>query len=159
MSLLTGGRTRANELIARAGVEEAGARLRQTQEIAALDEASTRQDLQATRLEWQVSGGTIQQAQRAYEIAELRYNEGLSTQLELADARLQLAQSQVTRAEAARNLQVRRIRFALLPELPLDGSAAGRAAAPGAQAQPQSPVSAQPAMQAAPVIPGAQGGR
>ena len=53
--------------------------------------------------------------------------EGLSTQLELSDARLLLATAQVTRARAARDLQLTRVRFALLPELPLGtaGIAAG----------------------------------
>ncbi len=119
LPILDGGRIKANEAIARAGVEEASANLRLARELDALDRASTRSDLTAARAEWEASGSTIQQAQRAYEIAELRFSEGLSTQLELSDARLQLAQSQVTRAEAARNLQVRRIRFALLPALPL----------------------------------------
>ena len=132
MPIFTGGRIRANEMIARADVAEARARERLTVELAALDLASTRQDMQAARVEWEVSGATIEQAQRAYEIAELRYSEGLSTQLELSDARLQLAQALVTRAEAARNLQVRRIRFALLPVLPL-----GTASEPAAQATAQ----------------------
>ena len=48
----------------------------------------------------------MQQAARAYEIAELRYREGLSTQLELSDSRLLLAQAQVNRARAARDLQI-----------------------------------------------------
>jgi outer membrane protein TolC len=148
--ILTGGRIGANAAIARAGIDEAHARLRQTREVAELDDASSRQDLQAARLEWQVSGGTIQQAQRAYEIAELRYSEGLSTQLELADARLQLAQSQVTRAEAARNLQVRRIRFALLPELPF---------ATGVATQSPTATGTQTGVQAAPASAGAPGGR
>ena len=144
LPIFTGGRLSANELIARAGVEAARAQARLTAELAALDEESTRQDLQAARVEWQVSGSTIEQAQQAYEIAELRYNEGLSTQLELSDARLQLAQALVTRAEAARNLQVRRIRFALLPQLPLNG--AGLPAAPAAATTP--------AVAVTPVAPG-----
>ena len=124
LPILDGGRIKANEAIARADVEEASANLRLAQELDALDRASTRSDLTAARAEWEASASTIQQAQRAYEIAELRFSEGLSTQLELSDARLQLAQSQVTRAEAARNLQVRRIRFALLPALPLVAASA-----------------------------------
>lgn len=130
--ILDGGRIRANEAIARAGVEQARAELRLTQELAALDEASTRQDVEAAHAEWEASAATIQQAQRAYEIAELRYREGLSTQLELSDARLQLAQALATRAEAARNLQVRRIRLALLPQLPLGAGLAGMQAAAAA---------------------------
>ena len=117
--IFTGGRIKANEALARAAADEARATLRLTQELDALDRASTRSDVEAARAEWEASLSTIEQAQRAYEIAELRYREGLSTQLELSDARLQLAQSQATRAEAARTLQVRRIRLALLPELPL----------------------------------------
>lgn len=121
LPIFTGGRLAANELIARADAAAVRAQARLTAELAALDEETTRQDLQAARVEWQVSGATIEQAQQAYQIAELRYNEGLSTQLELSDARLQLAQALVTRAEAARNLQVGRIRYALLPQLPLNG--------------------------------------
>ena len=121
--ILNGGRIRADEAIARAGVTEAEARLRLTRELAALDAESARQELRAARAEWEASGATIQQAARAYEIADLRYREGLSTQLELSDSRLLLAESEVTRARAARDLQVRRIRLALLPELPLTGGA------------------------------------
>jgi outer membrane protein len=127
LPIFNGGRIRAIERIARADVDETKANQRLAGELAALDLASTRSDLAAARSEWESSGSTIEQAQRAYEIAELRYREGLSTQLELSDARLQLAQSQVTRAEAARNLQVRRIRLALLPELPLAAVSAGAA--------------------------------
>ena len=135
LPIFNGGRIRANARIARADADEAKAALRLSEELAALDLASTRSDLTAARVEWETSGRTIEQAQRAYEIAELRYSEGLSTQLELSDARLQLAQSLATRAEAARNLQVLRIRYALLPELPLAPVSAadvqrGAAAAP-----------------------------
>jgi outer membrane protein TolC len=157
LPILDGGRIRANEAIARATADEARATLRLSQELDALDRASTRSDLAAARAEWEAAGSTIQQAQRAYEIAELRYTEGLSTQLELSDARLQLAQSLVTRAQAARNLQVRRIRAALLPELPLSAGG-GTAAAPAAQAQPQTRTQPAPAAGAA-GAPGASGGR
>ncbi|HEX7085848.1 MAG TPA: TolC family protein [Vicinamibacterales bacterium] len=156
--VFNGGRIRANEAIARAGVEQARAELRLTEELAALDEASTRQDVEAARAEWEASAATIQQAQRAYEIAELRYREGLSTQLELSDARLQLAQALATRAEAARNLQVRRIRLALLPELPLGAGFAAASAAAGSGAQSAQgtaapaavPAQSQPAAQTTP---------
>ena len=126
LPIFDGGRIKANEAIARAGADEARATLRLSQELDALDRASTRSDLSAALSEWEAAASTIQQAERAYTIAELRFNEGLSTQLELSDARLQLAQSQVTRAEAARNLQVRRIRFALLPALPLAAASASQ---------------------------------
>ena len=73
---------------------------------------------------FQAAFGTIAQAQRAYEIAELRYREGISTQLELNDTRIQLTFAQGNAALAARNLQVARARVALLPDLPL-GAGAG----------------------------------
>jgi outer membrane protein TolC len=61
----------------------------------------------------------VEQATRAYEIAELRYREGLSTQTELQDVRLQLEQARANQAQAARDLQVARLRLTLLPYLPL----------------------------------------
>lgn len=137
LPVLSGGRVAADIAVARAGVDEAAARLRLTRELAALDAESARQELLAARAEWEASGATIQQAARAYEIAELRYREGLSTQLELSDSRLLLAESQVTRARAARDLQVRRIRYALLPELPLEAAAMAAEAAAAAATVPQ----------------------
>jgi len=159
--IFDGGRIKANEAIARAGVDEARATLRLSQELDALDRASTRSDLAAALSEWEAAASTIQQAERAYTIAELRFTEGLSTQLELSDARLQLAQSQVTRAEAARNLQVRRIRLALLPSLPLAASSASQvqAQASGGNASqaPRAPASTQTAAPAG--AAGVSGGR
>jgi outer membrane protein TolC len=132
LPILTGGRIAAEEAIARAGVVEQKARLSLTRELADLDAASARAELIAALAAWQASAGTIQQAVRAYEIAELRYREGLSTQLELSDSRLLLAQAQVNRANAARTLQVARVRYALLPQLPLSAAAGAGSAAPTA---------------------------
>jgi outer membrane protein TolC len=63
----------------------------------------------------------VAQAQRAYEIADLRYREGISTNLELSDSRLSLQVAQANRAQAARDLQVARAHVALLPDLPVGG--------------------------------------
>src|SRR5262249_3294447 len=87
-SVFDGGRLRAGELSAKADVAESTARLRLTRELATLDDASARSDLQSARAAWDATAGTVQEAQRAYEIAELRYKEGISTQLELSDSRL-----------------------------------------------------------------------
>ncbi len=119
MPLFEGGRLKANELSARADLAEAEARLRQARELADLDGATARQDLLAAEAVWTASAGTVQQANRAYEIAELRNREGLSTQLELTDARLALQVAQTNRASAARDLQLARARVALLPRLPV----------------------------------------
>jgi ABC-type iron transport system FetAB permease component len=63
-------------------------------------------------------------ADRAYQIAGTRFEEGVASQLELIDARLALDQAKVNRAQAARDLQVAQIRMALLPDLPLSGVSA-----------------------------------
>ena len=139
--IFTGGRLKADELTARANLVESRARHQLTQELAALDEASTRLELANARAAWESTAGIVQQAERAYEIAELRYREGLSTQLELSDARLLLQQAQNQRAVAARIVQLARVRLALLPDLPLSAVSAATAAAsqgvaPAAQQAP-----------------------
>jgi outer membrane protein len=117
--LFDGGRLKAGELSARADLAESQARLRLTRELATLDDASARRDLESARAAWSATAGTVAEARRAYEIAELRYREGISTQLELSDSRLLLEQAEANRAQAARDLQVARVKLALLPDLPL----------------------------------------
>ncbi len=125
--LFTGGRIKGDVAVAEAGLEQARLRLRQTRELAQLDARNTQLQLQAAVAAWEASAGTEEQADRAYEIAEIRYREGISTQTELNDLRIQLAQAQANRAQAARDLQVARMRLALLPSLPL-GTGTGTAA-------------------------------
>ncbi len=123
--ILTGGRQRGDELVARADVEQARLQRRQVAELAALDSRAAWAELVAARAVWEASAGTVQQATRAYEIAEVRFRAGVSTQLELSDSRLLLQQAQANRAQAVRDLQVARARVALLPDLPLGGAGAG----------------------------------
>ena len=119
--IMTGGRLRAEEMVAAADLAAARARLQQTKELSALDSETARQQLIAAEAAWKASAGTVTQARRAYEIAELRYREGISTQLELADSRLALESAEANRAQAARDVQVARARLALLPNLPISG--------------------------------------
>jgi outer membrane protein TolC len=141
LPIMTGGRIKAEEMGARADLEESRSRLEQAQKIATLDEESTRSDLVAARAQWDSTAGTVQQAQRAYEIAELRFREGLGTQLELSDSRLLLQQAEANRAQAARDYQLVRIRLALLPDLPLSAPLAGiPATVPVQQAPVPAPV-------------------
>jgi outer membrane protein TolC len=144
--VFTGGRQRGDELVARAELDDSRLRLQQVQELADMDTKSTWSELMAARAAWEASGGTVQQANRAYEIADVRYRNGVSTQLELTDSRLLLQQAEVNRAIAARDLQVARARAALLPDLPLGGAAAAAAAArPVTQpAAPQAPAQQPP---------------
>jgi outer membrane protein len=120
--LFTGGRIKGDQMVAEANLREAQARYDQAREFAALDSRVTINNLVQARAAWEASQGTAGQAARAYSIAEVRYKEGISTQIELNDARILLEQSVANRALAARNLQVARVKLALLPELPLQSS-------------------------------------
>ena len=117
--VLTGGRLRAIEASAQADLAQARAELQQAREWSLLDSATALEDLAAAEAALEASAGTVEQAERAYQIAELRNREGLSTQLELSDSRLSLQVAQANRAQAARDLQVARARVALLPSLPV----------------------------------------
>ena len=142
-SILNGGRQKADEAVAKADLDQARLQLRQVQEVASLETRSAWAELFAARAAWEATAGTVQQAARAYEIADVRYRAGVSTQLELSDSRLLLQQAEANRVQAARDLQVARARVALLPDLPI---AAG-AAAPRAPQQPapRTPAAPQPA--------------
>jgi outer membrane protein len=144
--LFTGGRIKGDQMVAEANVRDAQARYDQLREFAALDSRVTINDLLQARAAWQASLGTAEQANRAYSIAEVRYKEGISTQLELNDARILLEQAVANRALAARNLQVARVKLELLPDLPLQGTSATQAQAQNqAAAQQQSQQSSQQA--------------
>lgn len=116
--LFTGGRLQASQRSAAADLAEARAVSQQSREVAELSLASAREDLAAALAVWEASASTIQQATRAYEIADLRNREGLSTQLELADSRLSLQLAQANRAQAGHDVQIARARVALASKLP-----------------------------------------
>ncbi|HET7433453.1 MAG TPA: TolC family protein [Thermoanaerobaculia bacterium] len=131
--IYTGGRITADIDAARADVAEAEAQLEQTVEAARLDTASALADLRAARATWEATQGTVEQAERGYEIARLRYREGVSIQLEVENARLLLEQARVNRAQAARDLWVAQTRLELLPFLPLNGAQTQQPASAAAQ--------------------------
>ncbi len=120
--IFSGLRVTGELVSARAALTQAEARLAQAVELAELDEADADAALVASDAQWAATAGTVTQAERAYAIAEVRFQEGLSTQSELADARLLLQRARASRAQAARDLQVARARLALLPALPLGGA-------------------------------------
>ncbi len=119
MPVFAGFRIPAEEAAAKADLTEAEARLKQARELAGLQRATALQEMESARAAWEATGGTITQARRAYEIAELRFREGISTQLELSDSRLAWQSAQANRAQAARDLQLARVRVALLADLPI----------------------------------------
>lgn len=135
MPILDGGRIRANETIAQAGVAQAKAQRDQTKEYAALDTRVALTSLREAEAAWEASRGTADQAQRAYAIDEVRYREGISTQTDLSASRLLLEQAKANRAQAARNLAVARVRLALIKDLPIQPATG--AASQGSQSQSQ----------------------
>jgi outer membrane protein TolC len=147
----TSGRLRGNTLVAEANLEQARIRASHARDGAALDAAQAVEQLRTAQATWSATQGTVEQAVRAYEIAELRYREGISTQTELTDARLQLELAQANRATAARDVQVARARLRLLKDLPLAGTDIGQTLANAASGQQnlQQPVTT-PAMTAGP---------
>ena len=137
LALFSGGRVSGQIESARANVDEARARLQQTRELAALDTRVTLNQLRVAEAAFAASRGTAQQAQRAYQIDQLRYREGISTQTDLTQSRLLLEQALANRAQSARDLAVARARLALIRDLPINTAALGGAAQRATQQQPQ----------------------
>jgi outer membrane protein len=158
--LFEGFRTRGEELAAQAELGQTRVRLAQIEKQAAYESEQVVLQLRAAEAVLAASAATSEQARQAYAIAELRFQEGISTQLELSDARLALAQSETNRARAVRDVRVARVRLALLPELPLSAAAALGATLSSEQAAPRTantfsrdagaPVSLEPSLTAMP---------
>ena len=151
--LFTGGSIHGDEMIAEANLRESEARERQTRQLAALDTRDAVSQLEAAQAQFAASEGTVEQAVQAYRIAEVRYREGISPQTELSDSRISLQQAQANRAQAARDLQVARVRFALLHDLPISASVAPNAGAMTAPQQPAQSLTVPPVMTVTPAQP------
>lgn len=137
--LLTWGRIAGLEAAARGDLSAARARLQQTREAAALDARVARDELARAEAQLAATSSTAEEASRAYSIAQIRFREGIASQIELADSRLLLEQSEVNRALALRDVQVARARLALLEDLPLGGTVGGGAPPGTLQQQPVTP--------------------
>jgi outer membrane protein len=137
----TSGRIAGDEMVARANVADAEARLNQGKRAASLDVQLALKSLEQAEANWFSSIGTEEQADKALRIADVRYTNGISTQLELSDIRNLLIQSQANRLSAAKALQLARLRMTLLRDLPL-GSGGGTAAAGSAGSGAAAPQSA-----------------
>ncbi|HEX8905055.1 MAG TPA: TolC family protein, partial [Longimicrobiaceae bacterium] len=135
--LFSGGRVGGQVQVAQANLDEARARLRQTEELAALDTRVALNQLRTAEAAFTASRGTAQQARRAYGIDQLRYREGLSTQTDLTQSRILLEQALANQAQSARDLAVARARVALIRDLPVNTAALSGAAAAAQQQQQQ----------------------
>ena len=119
MPLFAGGVVRAQIESAKADVTEARARWSQAAEAVDLEIQDALAALATARAQFESTSGTVDQAQRAYAIGEVRFQEGISPQSEVTDARLLLQRALANRAQAGRDLQVASLRLQLLNELPL----------------------------------------
>ena len=117
--IFTSGRILGQKRQALANLDAARLQAKLTREQAALDNETLIARLREAQDNATATAAVVEQATRAYEIADLRYREGLSTQTELQDVRLQLEQARANQAQAARDLHVARLRITLLPYLPL----------------------------------------
>lgn len=123
--IFTGGRISGSVEAAEATREEANARLAQAREAAALDARATYSEYIVAIAALRAAAGAGELAERTIALAQLRYDEGLSTLLEVSDARLQHNIALSNEARANRNYQVARAKLSLLNRLPLGASAAG----------------------------------
>lgn len=121
--IFTSGRLKGDIQAAQANLIEAEQRLQQAREAASIEARLAVSELRQAQASYLSSLGTDEQAARAYRIAEVRYAEGVSTQLELIETRNQLAQARVNRVTAARALALAQLRLRLLKDLPLNGGA------------------------------------
>lgn len=120
--VFTGGRLSGDRMVAQANVAEARARLQQSREGAELDALLSLTALAQAQAAYLASVGTDAQAEQAYRIAEVRFQEGLSTAVELTETRVQLEQARLQRVNSARDLEIAKLRLALLKDLPLGGT-------------------------------------
>ena len=123
--VISSGRIKGDKMVAQANYLEAQERLQQAREGAELDARVSISQYEQAQAAYAASAGTDEQAAKAYQIAEVRFREGVSTQLELDQSRTQLQQARMNRVTAARDFELARLRLALLRDLPLSGAPTG----------------------------------
>ena len=126
--IYTGGNIAGNVQVAEAGVEQAQAQLTEIREAAAMDSKVAMDQLHSAEAGLRSTASTAEEAKEAYNIANIRFSQGISTEVELDDARVQEEQARANWASAMRNYQVARAKLALLKDLPVNPAAAQVAA-------------------------------
>lgn len=98
--LFQGFRRKAELDAARAQVQQAELESAQLEEGVRLEYDGALRELERAQLQIEAALRTVAQAQRVYELTELRFREGLATQLDVSDARLALQQARLNQATA-----------------------------------------------------------
>jgi outer membrane protein TolC len=102
--LFDGLRARSNIELARAQERVAQIQLQQARENVALEVARARAELKRSRAVFEARQQNSSEANEAFQLASLRFNRGLSTQLEVSDAQLALLTAQTSEARATFDL-------------------------------------------------------
>jgi outer membrane protein len=98
LPIFDGFRTKAKIQQARADLAKAEHQLDQARNAVRLEVVKAVKDLEALRRAYEAQTATVSLAEETYAIAQTRFHNGLSTQLELTDADLALAQARVNYA-------------------------------------------------------------
>jgi len=102
-AIFEGLRTRAQVDQAQEQLSQARLQLAQTREQVGLEVAQARGELERAQALLVARRQTVSQAERAQHLASVRYANGITTPLEVSDARLALQQAQVNEAQALRD--------------------------------------------------------
>ena len=106
LPIFTGLRTEGQVKQARAEYEQALAGRDLMREGARIEAIQARDELQRSLAALLARRGTVGQARRAWELAGVRFTNGMSTQIEVSDARLQLQTAEVNEVQALRDYLV-----------------------------------------------------
>jgi outer membrane protein len=134
--IYTGGNIGGNVDVAEGGVEQATARMEQAREAAAMDSRVSYDALHSAEANLRSTAGTASEAKRAYDIASVRYAQGISTEVELNDSRIQEEQARENSARAVRNYQVARAKLSLLKDLPVNSITSSAMLTPASNTSP-----------------------
>jgi len=104
--IFNGFRTEGEVQRAQAALNQAKAQRDQSAQRVAVDVADAKALLDQAGSQLAARRQTVRQATRAYELSEIRYTNGISTQLEVSDAHLGMLTAQVRQVEGARDYLV-----------------------------------------------------
>jgi outer membrane protein TolC len=110
--IFDGLRAKGNIDLAQAQARLADLQLAQTRERVASEAAAARAELDRAEALFRAQGENSAQAAEAFSLATLRYNRGLATQLEVADAQLALTQARTNQARAVYDLYISAANYA-----------------------------------------------
>ncbi|HET7231389.1 MAG TPA: TolC family protein [Longimicrobium sp.] len=121
-----GFRARSNVALARANADVAAAQAAQAREAAAVQLAESRANLARAQAQFSATRQNAAEAAEAFRLASLRFNRGLSTQLDVSDAQLALATARTNEARATYDLYLATAELARAQgrPVPLPGAAA-----------------------------------